>query len=363
VFFAGIMAVSAGWAEPTWLPGGEEVRQAVASRQGKTELSRLAASMKPGTWAELKCGGPAGLRSAPQPSKGLDIGTWSDDGEWDSRTGQFLFLGLRQTRRFIAFSEEKNEWRDIGLPEDHEASNSPPVASKFGHQYSRNALDSDNSHYYTLAGNIHRYDLAAGRWSKLPPGGSYGGTGVLEFFAARKGLLALTGDHPHDLRIFSVEKQAWQSLGKIAVHGYHSMGRHNPFRQEVLFTGGNATIRTVARVNKDGTIERLKDAPEDMKITGTFITVDPLSGKYLVLTWANGRKLLDFDSDKNEWRLVDDFTTTPWPFENYGAPVVAYIPEYGVSMWISRKTFLYKHDASRNYPEAVATPQAKDGKQ
>jgi len=56
---------------------------------------------------------PARLCSAPQPSKGLHIGTWCDDAHWDSRTGQFLFFGVRQTRKFVAYREETNARRVI----------------------------------------------------------------------------------------------------------------------------------------------------------------------------------------------------------------------------------------------------------
>jgi hypothetical protein len=40
------------------------------------------------------------------------------------------------------------------------------------------------------------------------------------------------------LRFFSDGKQEWSSPGEIAVQGYHSLARNNPFRQEVLFVGG-----------------------------------------------------------------------------------------------------------------------------
>lgn len=102
-------------AEPLWLPDGEPVRKAVEARRGKTELSRQAATMKPGTWAELKTEMPKGLWTSPKVgggrnaggSGGLHIAGWTDDAHWDSRTGQFLYMGLRQTRQFIAYSEEK----------------------------------------------------------------------------------------------------------------------------------------------------------------------------------------------------------------------------------------------------------------
>src|SRR5690606_31899874 len=103
--------------------GGEDIRQAVAARRGKTALSKLAAEMKPGTWAELQTEMPKGLWTSPMVDGGrnkggvggLHIAGWTDDAHWDSRTGQFLYMGVRQTRQFIAYSEEKNAWRVIEL--------------------------------------------------------------------------------------------------------------------------------------------------------------------------------------------------------------------------------------------------------
>jgi hypothetical protein len=327
-------------AAPAYLPGGEEARKAVEARRGKTELSKLATSMRPGTWAELKTEKPKGLWSAPKPSKGLHIGTWSDDAHWDSRTGQFLFFGVRQTRKFVAYSEEKNTWRVIpfaGKP------NAPELRQRFGHQYSCNSLDPERSRFYTGG---YRYDIRTDRWKKLPPPKPGRKTMAWEYFSAMDGLLSLARQPAGTLRFYSEKKQAWRSLGVIPVHGYHSMARHNPFREEVLFAGGNNS-RAVVVLSKDGTFRRLKDFPLAVRvftIRKAILTVDPLSGRYLFM--VPGKKFVEFDSEKNEYRLIDDFTKTPWPFHHYDAPLVAYIPEYGVTLWADRKVHLYKHHAA-----------------
>ncbi len=56
------------------------------------------------------------------------------------------------------------------------------------------------------------------------------------------GLLGLARQPQGTLRFFSEETQQWSSLGVIPVHGYHSLARHNPFRQEVLFAGGYMSV-------------------------------------------------------------------------------------------------------------------------
>jgi hypothetical protein len=334
--------------EAPYLPGGEEVRKAVEARRGKTELSKLAAAMKPGSWAELKTDMPKGLWSAPQPSKGLHIGTWSDDGQWDSRTGQFLFFGVRQARKLVAYSEEKNAWRNIPFDKEPDA---PELLQKFGHQYGGDSLDPERSRLFTGGAC---YDIRTGKWSKLPPCTLGSKAMTWEYFSAMDGLLFLSRQPEGVLCFYSEEKKAWSSLGKAPLHGYHSQSRHNPFRQEVLFGGGNDS-RTVVILSKDGKIKRMKDFPDPvLTVRRTIVTVDPLSGRYLFM---GDKRLIEFDSEKDEYRLVDDFTKTPWPFGHYDSPLVAYIPEYGVTMWADSKVFLYKHDAGAG--GKVAEPEKK----
>lgn len=332
----------------SYLPGGEEVRKAVEARRGKTELSKLADSMKPGEWAELKHQMPGGIWSAPKPSKGLHIGTWSDDGHWDSRTGQFVYFGVRQTRKLIAYSEEKNEWRNIPF-EGKE--NAPVLRQKFGHQYSNNSFDPERSHYYT---GFTGYDVVKGTWFRPKATNKCIGSSSMcwEYFSAMDGIFSIARKPKGGtFRWYSTKEKTWKSLGKLPVHGYHSMARHNPYRQEVLFAGGNS-IRSVVVLDKDGKVKQMKDFPLYLKkftIRSTDLTVDPLSGRYLFM--VPGRKFVEFDSEKNEYRLIDDFTKTPWPFYKYDGMVNAHIPEYGVTFWADRKkVHLYKHKVCTGKP-------------
>jgi hypothetical protein len=324
----------------------QEIKEAIEKRKGKTELSKLATSMEPGTWAELKMEPSKGIWSAPKPSKGLHIGTWSDDGHWDSRTGQFIYFGVRQTRKLIAYSEEKNVWRNISFEGKPDA---PELNQQFGHQYSCNSLDPIRSLYYTYSWS---YNIREDTWSKLPDGNMGSSSMCWEYFTAMDGLFTI-GRKPISgtFSYFSMQDKTWKSLGVVPVHGYHSMARHNPFREEVLFAGGNDS-RAVIIISKDGKIKQMKDFPlalEKFTVRSTTITVDPLSGRYLIMT--PGNKFVEFDSEKNEYRMIDDFTKTPWPFYKYDGTVTAFIPEYGVSMWVDvMKVHLYKHKVCTGEP-------------
>ncbi|MFW5871193.1 MAG: hypothetical protein ACOCVH_01775 [Verrucomicrobiota bacterium] len=351
--------ISTVWAsnayEPTWLPDGEEVKKAVAARRGKTELSKLALSMEPGTWAKLKTEMPDRLWSSPRAQSpsgkgrdwgGLHIGTWSDDAHWDSRTGQFLFFGVRKTRKFVAYSEEENKWRVIEFVGKE---NAPGLYQKFGHQYSCNAFDPVNSIFFTLNS---RYDVVNDTWQPLIEGEKPGrGPMTLAYSVALKGLLAPT--KKGKMQFFSDAQRTWTELGPSHAHGYHGVARDNPFRQEVLFMAGNNS-EAVAIVDKDGKIHPMKDYPHSCGIRHNIITVDPQSGRYLIMD-PRHPKFYEFDPDLNEYRLLDDFSKTPYP----GQLLAAYIPEYGVSMWTGGSgVHLYKHNpdgvAPKLAPEAIA---------
>jgi hypothetical protein len=362
-------AARAAAGETAWLPGGDQVAKAVEARRGRTELSKLAATMKPGTWAELKTDMPKGLWSSPKVnggrnaggSGGLHIAGWTDDAHWDSRTGQFLYMGLRQTRQFIAYSEEKNAWRVIPLDP---ASDNPCFRSAFGHIYSSNGFDHERSRFYhryngfkseaeglDLAGGISFFDVVTQKWTKLPPvPKECGFTGMaIEYFHAMDGLVILG----RRAFFFSTQRQNWEDLGPSPVDGYHSLFRHNPYRQEVLMAGGNHNQRVVARLRKDGKIQRLKDFPMDFGLSSDKIAVDPVSGRYLMFAFRDGPlKCFELDSDRNDYRPLAD-TAAQFPYTHYAGPysVCAFVPEYGVILWAEPSgVFLYKHNAATGNP-------------
>jgi len=350
----GLLVASAAWAGAAdTIPGGEVAQKSAAARRGKTELSKLAAAMEPGAWAELKTEMPKGLWSSPLVdggrnkggAGGLHIAGWTDDAHWDSRTGQFLYMGIRQTRQFIAYSEEKNAWRVIPL--DRKSDN-PVFQTNFGHIYGTNGFDQERGRFYhlyrdfkELKGGISYFDTATEQWTKLPPKPKNSGGMCFEYFGALDGLVLLG----KQAWLFSNQRQKWEDLGSSPVDGYHSLMRHNPFRHETLMAGGNNSRRVVARITKEGKIEQLKDAPVDLSVHA-YLTVDPVSGRYLILKRLEDgkRTAFEFDSDKNDYRPVEALAAK-WPYSGYAMPVVAFIPEYGVTMWAEQKVYLYKHDS------------------
>jgi hypothetical protein len=354
---------------------GASTANTAETGRGESALAKLADAMKPGSWEELKTEMPEKLWASPLVdggrnnggTGGLHIAGWTDDAHWDSKTGQFLYMGLRQTRQFIAYSEARNAWRVIELVR---GSDNPCFQSYFGHIYSSNGFDPQRSRFYhrynsytnkqkgiDLTGGISYFDTATETWTKLPPippNSTFTGQAI-EYFGAMDGVVILG----KDAWFFSTMRQKWENLGPCPVDGYHSLIRHNPFRNEVLMAGGNHSPRAVARLKADGKIEPLKDFPTDIGVASDKITIDPATGKYLILAGNKDepKQLYEFDSDKNEYLPVEAFMAG-WPFSRYDMPVCAFIPEYGVSIWADAKgTFLYKHDAASTANAQTATKQ------
>ncbi len=353
---AATILISTAWFshafEPTYLPGGEDVKAAVAARRGQTELSKLALSMEPGTWAELKTDMPDRLWRAPAPGRGLHIGTWSDDAHWCSRTGQFLFFGVRQTRKFVAYSEEENAWREI---EFVGKDNAPGLEQRFGHQYSRNAFDPERSHFYAYG---RRYDVVANTWGEHPPWRKAGRERSMTIsWAPMDGLFVLIHQPRGLLRFLPHGADAWRDIGTIDCHGYHSVARYNPFREETLFTGGNNS-RAVVVVDQDGNARTMKPFPgPTITIRQSAVTVDPVSGRYLML--GHNREFYEFDSAANQYRLLDDPENSRLPLGRRFHSMTAFIPEYGVTMWVDGTVYLYKHNPDGDYPVVEPKPEGE----
>jgi hypothetical protein len=84
----------------------------------------------------------------------------------------------------------------------------------------------------------------------------------------------------------------------------------------VLFAGGNDSQAVVA-VSRDGEVRRLKDFPiTPLTVRHSIVTVDPVSGRYLFLVPPE-KRFYEFDSATNQYRLIDDFADTAWPFHGH----------------------------------------------
>lgn len=305
-------------------------------------IGRLAATLKPGDWAEIETVLPKGMTSLfdlfrvrIDDGRFMSIDGWTDSAHWDPRRRQTLFIGMRKYKRFIAYDSMNNAWQVLGW-----AGNAPPKFERVGHVYGRTALDWKRGHYYWLGPGkvLYRYLLDEARWESID-GVLMGGYVPIEMHEGMDALLAISrGGQLIGYR----DGKSWE-IGRVAVDGYHSVGRYNRARGDMLFAGGNASARKLVLVSKDGSTRSLRDAPFDIVIKNASLTYDPKGGNYLFML-RQERELHELDPDRDEWRLVRKWSESQWPFARNGFYTPVVIDELGVSFWQSETgNRVYRH--------------------
>jgi hypothetical protein len=309
-----------------------------AGGSSETALAKLAAGMKPGTWAELKTEGYGTDLLKVQNHHILE---YTDTAVWDPKSQQVLFVGQGHYSavKFIAYSAATNAWKLMPTPAwwkgDPKTGKGP-----IGHAYENNTIDPIRGHLFhhqSATRLVHKYDIASGEWSTLPEiaGATTGHGTALVYFPERKGLVRVLGGAVH---LFDEEKNAWSLLkDKVAMGPYHNIAKYNPVDLSVIFGAGNGS-KTLYRMDAQGNITQLKDAPLLIRISSTVTAVDPVSGDLLVLSMDDKNKLFALDVKKNTWRQLPDAPISEG--------VTAAVATHGVTMFFANrpaKVFLYKH--------------------
>ncbi len=265
----------------------EEPQPATAA----TALGQLAASMAPGTWAELST-----LNMVPTLAAdglGGSILDYAEDGAWDPVSQQFFFIGCDHPvdqngdlARFVAYSAVTNSWRV--LPEPYW------FPSEIMHGYDHNAIDAGRGIFYHRQYSqreVYRYDIAAGSWSQLPsvPVGVMGYSACcmgLEYFPEMNGLVlagSVTTGFPEEAYLYSDTTAQWSRIASGTPMGtYNHFVEYNPVHKEVLYGGGNGS-RELYSISETGAVTTHPLAPIPLGILAAIVTVDPVSGDYLVL--------------------------------------------------------------------------------
>jgi hypothetical protein len=304
----------------------------------KTELARLAASMKPGTWAELTTQGFSADLLKVQNHHILE---YTDTAVWDPKSQQVLFVGQGHYSavKFITYSAATNSWKLMPTPVwwkgDPKTGKGP-----IGHAYQNNTIDTVRGvlyHHQSATRLVHRFEIAKDEWSTLPEikGAATGHGTALVYFPERKGLVRVLGGAVH---FFDEDKNVWSLLKEKTPMGpYHNIAKYNPVDKSVIFGAGNGS-KTLYRMDADDAITPLQDAPFVIRISSTVTAIDPVSGDLLVLSMEDKGKFHAFNMKKNEWRRLPDAPI--------GEGVTASIGSHGVTLVFANrptKVYLYKH--------------------
>ena len=192
----------------------------------ETELAKVAAGMKPGTWAELKT---ADYSAELLKVQNHHILEYTDTAVWDPKSQQVLFVGQGHYSavKFITYSAPANSWKLMPTPTwwtgDAKTGKGP-----IGHAYQNNAIDPARGilfHHQSATRLVHRYDIAKDEWTMLPEikDAATGHGTALAYFPERKGLVRVYGGAVH---FFDVEKNSWTlTKDKFTMGPYHNVAK------------------------------------------------------------------------------------------------------------------------------------------
>ncbi|MEX0717121.1 MAG: hypothetical protein WD066_11055 [Planctomycetaceae bacterium] len=327
-----------------------------------TALGKLAASLEPGEWGELQ-------------TENLDLKVFSDGGHhalqytdeavWNPITREFVFSGQGHGggNRFVKYSEATNRWTRLEIPAEYDAERRSGWG--FVHAYDHQALDPATGTYFRAC--YGRTDIRAwdkdGNWrlvTDIPDRLRVKGhiTRGFEYFPDMNGLVVfLSGDGLH---LYDLEKKEWRTLAdKLGTYAYHEIARYNPVHKVVVFGGGNDSqgysSKNLWKLDAEGNVKPLEDAPFTVGVTHTIFTVDPISGKYLVFNRRG--EFFEYDVTADEWKKL---TEDKPPLATVGSDlrasaifggVAAPVGTHGVVMFVKyggddSKVLVYRHSAS-----------------
>lgn len=306
-----------------------------------TSLATTAAAMLPGTWVAFNPSYSTGTLDAL-----IDVGggkrctEYADKMTWDSVRRQIYFTGggHGQQEKTIVYNDDTTTWTDLGSPPWYTVN--PGGAT---HGYQHNAFAGSTQYYLQFATNatLHTRNVVTGAWGLLNTSGislgSDGAIGSLEWFPTfgTGSLIIIDGSADG---VYRWNGTSWSSIAPLpAMGGYHNAGVYSPIKDLMYFGGGNGSSQLYT-MTKTGVITPRANCPVEFGIVASITTVDPVSGKLLVI--SQDKTVRVFDPANNTWST--DTLPPPgfWTGSLYGSGdafgiLAAPIYDYGVTMFIT----------------------------
>ena len=337
--------------------------QATLAADGTT-IGQLAESMQPGNWTELNTIGAHAAFSASN-----SIFEYADEMVYDPVTKRVFFAGTSDpttNERFIEYRASDNTW--VTLPQ-------PPWMGGIKHSYKHHALDIQNRQlYYRPMGansrsffqvNIDNIDAGWKQLADISDIPYMQDASAIDYFPERGTVVAYSGDVKSQqyggLTEYSPGSDSWTAIpGQFSPAGeLHSVLQCNPIAKACWFGGGDLSNQ-MWRLNADGTTDALGAVPVKNIATnkGTIITLDPVSGDFLVLT--DDEEFWKFNLATDTWTQLPGGSSVPlfigYPTSGQATfhAVAAPLSTYGVIMvaqWRpggNSKVWLYKHQVAGN---------------
>lgn len=286
-------------------------------------LGDLAANMQPDTWAEISNSGSMVNVAAQTQGGSGNIFTYSDRAIWDPKTRRMYFLGMDHCpgtcdaalqARHIYYDATTNNWVNLGRPSWY-----PTSAPK--HAYELNTIDPLRRWHYrgedtTGQAIIHRYNIDTGSessWTTMATTGTNNCCLGMVYFPERRSILFSGGsggnETPiHELHLHDLDGNAsntWTRnlctlVGASAPYQPHIL--YNPVKKLVVVGGGSNGDSSVFTINPNGQCTAKGNAPINLGVQSTVMTVDPVTGEILVFT--NSGTMWKWNLDTNVWSQV-----------------------------------------------------------
>jgi hypothetical protein len=332
-----------------------------------TVLGDLAASMKAGEWRTLTTAGAVAALGQTGGATGNTI-PYANNGVWDPVGHAFYFLGSDHFHstgyaRFITYSENTNGWTTLARPAWFWS-----LTETAMHGYDHSGLDQATGLFYHSpfikgggSRTIYRYNVRTNTWLSpfMSPYSSACCIGM-EYFPEYHGLIFTDGAAGiYGCKIGATN--TWQLLKSGATMGdYHNMSEYNPVHKVVVGGGGNSNS-AMYKIDSNGTVTTLKNAPVTFRILENVLTVDPVGGDFLLFTL--NKEFYAYDVLTDTWTLqtgtVPPIYTTGVTGGAVACVIASPIPEYGINMFVSCNgandcwVSLYKRTASAKITDAI----------
>lgn len=315
-----------------------------------TAMGNLTARLGSRSWAELKTNGLTGDLVSSNGSY-RTILEYTDKAVWDPKTEKLFFVGGGHYAgmEFISYDAQTNSWQELPDPYWFEG-------IQICHAYHSNAIDVNRRLLFFLmcySQSVYQYNIEKNMWSQLPENtsGYKSFAMTLEYFPEMDGLVHVING---EVNFLNKKTSQWSNLAKnLAMGPYHNFAEYNPVHKVVLFGGGNDS-KDIYKLSANGQIAALKPAPFALAISRALITVDPVSGDYLI--FGGNDEFYAYDIAADSWTLqntpaVPIFEKVADESDIFGC-IATLVSNYGVTMFVKLvidqggRVFLYKHSGA-----------------
>ena len=339
---------------------------------GTSPLALLAASMLPGTWAQLDVSNQNAILGV-----GSISGTmihYSNDMPWNPISKTIEILGQDH-----GYPQQRHVRYDVGANQFVLVADNAGVGS--GHGYDHVALNPATGELYVrlysaFSGKISamRKPLGATTFTAIPTvpaadqvaigscwwSGSFAGAGSQGCFMVFNSGYASGKADDGQIVAYDPVAGSWfySQTSRSPFYGsgstYHSVMAYSSKKNVAVYGGGNVAPNKLWRMSSDGTVAAMPDVPSGkaVGIQRGLITEDPVTGNFLLLSagelWELNPGGNGVWTQQTGARVPPGGVGIPGP-TTIQATICTSIPDFGVVAYITQPSstggtfFLYKH--------------------